>query len=547
MKTYLCDVDECVWATYIKWYEEYQGVLEDPDRWPWNKLKDARDKYIDLFRFVKWYPKKLWSESFEWLNHDIKAHFFDSKWYPKRSKKFCTFYQESKAHVSEHHHTKQTILPVAITSDGDSSFEVVEPSTPASDQDTVSISDEISDPGDAPESCATLGIPQDASKAGKEVVAQSEMEIRLTKLENALLECKNQMEVMRNDADEVIQKAVLECKNEMEAVQKNAAADHEQAFREYKKQMEALRKTVEDSNKGMASDNGLGLGMPLKVSEAGEKCANPAHSALVTRNTYLEKTLMGCNKRIASLEQSLQKNRIDRPECQTQQSDQHDERGNADDIQPPVTGDRLSLSLFEKEHLDILVAALQRLGPIERLFFGFLQWYEYHEAHLTFQNLRPQHLLELQTILANFPEKYESADVCFWGMQSVLDLAEGCMSEDQSFHTRWMYLQRLYYALRQCFREWWDLNGNEIADSIDIDTNTSLDDRGNPPQTLPEGQKMSTETLTRDNVITDAGSTDHDLKKKVALLQAVIESTREENRAERALAQSRHEQILRLL
>ncbi|KAI9091456.1 hypothetical protein DFS34DRAFT_325722 [Phlyctochytrium arcticum] len=119
------------------------------------------------------------------------------------------------------------------------------------------------------------------------------------------------------------------------------------------------------------------------------------------------------------------------------------------------------------------------------------------------------------------------------------------MREDHPLNMRQDVLRRFYEPIAQSFKEWWDVYRTEITGSMDTVPITSLDgrivrsaeapnvvasqttelDEGNiPRQILPEGQKMGTEIFTRDE--TDAGSTDHELKKQVAQLHAVMEFSR---------------------
>ncbi|KAI9095879.1 hypothetical protein DFS34DRAFT_686695 [Phlyctochytrium arcticum] len=214
--------------------------------------------------------------------------------------------------------------------------------------------------------------------------------------------------------------------------------------------------------------------------------------------------------------------------------------------------------LFQEEHQHILGAMLQRLGPAARQFFEFLQCYD--RPNLNSHTL----LADLRQILNSLPYDAEESRVNAFlrGMQRDVEVCKDCMPENGAADIQWYWLGQTYHVIRARFREWWELNGKEVTDAIDIITKASLDNgivqsakepniaspttelhQEKPRQTLPEAQETRTETLTKDDGIKDAESADNDVKQYVARLQAVIQSTREEKESERALAQSRHEEI----
>ncbi|KAI9095878.1 hypothetical protein DFS34DRAFT_594895 [Phlyctochytrium arcticum] len=311
MRISSCDTDNCVWAKYVRWYDK-----------AWNAYFATFDA-----------GSASWPESFKALYIAMAVIPYQNGRLCEEKKnnlgsKFLALYKESKEHLSEYHQKPQTISLTTPTSDDESTYEVVEPSTPASNQDVQSISDEISDAGDSVKSFAS------ASGAGKTVVAQSDMEARMEKAlmeckeemavaqqkaaadtERFHLECKTQKEVAQKTAASEIEKAVLECKNEMELVRENAAADYkkgllefknqkelvqknvaediekrvmeckkqmaadyEQALGEFKNQVEAMQKNMEDRDKGMARKTVPDLAITQNTSDPRNPVLNTAHA-----------------------------------------------------------------------------------------------------------------------------------------------------------------------------------------------------------------------------------------------------------------------------
>ncbi|KAI9095877.1 hypothetical protein DFS34DRAFT_686693 [Phlyctochytrium arcticum] len=585
MKSMLCDTDRCLWIRFIPWYEKYRCLLGT------NETSNLEGElYQENFKaFMHEWLSRDWLSA-DWPGPSRRLYHIVGDPDPfqrKRNKirdRSVELYEESKAHVSEHHQKPQTTL---ITSEDESSYEVVEPSTSASNQDVQSISDEMTDARDSVKSCAS------ASGAGKHAVAQPEMEARIANLEK----CKKQMEVAQQKAAADIEKAVMECKNEKECVEKNVAdparalqeckkqmevmqeqavANHEKALKEYKEQLELVQnnvaenieKAIMECKKQMAADHEEALfefktQMKAMQKEAddsnkGNQVIDTERSAMVARIAYLEQTLKKWGEREAKLEQSPpQKNAINRQECQTQQIDQHHDQKNMDDTKHlAATAEGPTViefdDLFQEEYQHILAIMLERLGPAERQFFGFLQCF--HRPNLNSHTL----LADLRQILNSLPYYAEESRVNAFlrGMQRDVEVCKDCMPENGAADIQWYWLVQAYHVIRARFREWWELNGKEVTDAIDIITKPSLDNgivqsakepniaspttelhQENPRQTLPEAEKLGTETLSKDNEITEAGSTDNELKQQVAQLQAIFETTREQ------LAQSRHEEI----
>ncbi|KAI9091458.1 hypothetical protein DFS34DRAFT_688599 [Phlyctochytrium arcticum] len=278
------------------------------------------------------------------------------------------------------------------------------------------------------------------------------MQKRAEDQEKALLEWKNQMEDMRKDAAADVEKAVLKCrdhekallegKNQLELGQKNAAADHE-ARMQYKTQMDAIHKTLADSNKVLETEQSL----------------------MATRVAYLEQTLTERDERIASLEQSWRNHTMN---SQTQQVNQ---LGIVKEAQHLATVAKEPTAiefhcLFEKEHQHILAAMLQKLTPTERQFCAFLQWYEYHKVQGTSPSARTDLLSESQEILGGIHggEEVQCPNVLLRGMLNELDSYNRWMEQDGSVDRQWCYVQMLYCAIRQRFRDWWVLYGKEITE-----------------------------------------------------------------------------------
>ncbi|KAI9091457.1 hypothetical protein DFS34DRAFT_597135 [Phlyctochytrium arcticum] len=264
MEEDLCDTNRCLWVKYIRWYDENPGILESD-----GALSEALRAYYTTFT----YWSAVWPDSFNELDDSIGQG-------PRseRERKLQAFYEESSAHVTKLHQESETSSPATGPLDDESSYEVVGPSSSACGQNAQSIRTEASRGTSAVVN--NIGIPQHASEAG----AQSGMDTRGANLEQALLESKNQMEL----------------------VQQKVASDIEQARLEFKNEMEVMQKTWADGNKGMAGDTTADLAILRKTSDAGNKVTDTAQSAMATRIAHLEHTLMERNERDASLEQSLQ-------------------------------------------------------------------------------------------------------------------------------------------------------------------------------------------------------------------------------------------------
>ncbi|KAI9095880.1 hypothetical protein DFS34DRAFT_686696 [Phlyctochytrium arcticum] len=549
MTTPSCATDKCVCATYIPWHEQNRGAFQSHEK------KVRQEAFESFFRTFR-YRLEGWLDSFSALYKMMRQKRQTIDYLPQYL--LDPFYEESVDHVLDHHQNPQTISPTVTASGNDVSATDKIVVAQSKIDVRVANSEKALQEHENQIEVMRKNAVKDIEKAALDCKNQKELVRKIvasdiTKAvlecktqiaadnENSLMECRNQMEARQIQAAADHQKALLECRNQMDINQKKLAADHEQALLECKTQIEAMQEKAEDKDKVMETEQ----------------------SAMVTHVANLEQTLKKCNERIESLEKTLQKSAVNSRDCLSEQVHQEAERGIDKNTQQPVEAVEGPTvikfqSLFEKEHQHILAAMLQRLTATERQFFGFLQCYDRPISH------SHTHMAELQQILNSLPYGVEEfrANAFLRCMQNDLSLYKGWMSETGSVDKHWNLLYGLYRTLRERFRVWWDLNGKDVTNSIGIVINTSLDDRvvksaekpnieshtidlhqGTPDQNISDAQEMRTETLTRDDGMTDAGSTGQDLKQQVAQLQAFIESTHREAESERDLEQSRHEQL----